>query len=75
MKYQDIQDWASELAEIEIGTSCVSKSEIWKQIQDDGASNKEIIAIKYLSKQYVASALDAEIDWEKVETTITEMLK
>ena len=75
MTYQDIQDWASELAEIEIGTSCVSKSEIWKQIQDDGASKKEITAIMYLSKQYVASAFDAEIDWDKVESTITEMLK
>lgn len=75
MTYQDIQDWASELAESEIGTSCVPKSEIWKQIQDDGASNKEIIAIMYLSKQYVASAFDAEIDWDKVEATITEMLK
>ena len=75
MKYQEIQDWASEIAEIEIGTSCVSKSEIWKQIQDDGASNKEIIAIMYLSKQYVASALDAEIDWDKVEEIVTEMLK
>ena len=74
MTYQDIQDWASELAEIEIGTSCVSKSEIWKQIQDDGASNKEITAIMYLSKQYVASAFDAEIDWDKVEAVIMEML-
>lgn len=75
MTYQDIQDWALELAEIEIGTSCLSKSEIWKQIQDGGASNNEIIAIMYLSKQYVASAFDAKIDWDKVEATITEMLK
>jgi hypothetical protein len=75
MNYQDIQDWASEIAEIEIGTSCVSKSEIWKQIQDVGASNNEIIAIKYLSKQYVASALDAEIDWDEVENKVQEILK
>lgn len=75
MKYQEIQDWASEIAEVEIGTSCVSKSEIWKQIQDAGASNKEIIAIMYLSKQYVASAFDADIDWEAVENKVQEMLK
>lgn len=75
MNYQDIQDWASEIAEIEIGTSCVPKSEIWEQIQDAGASNKEIIAIMYLSKQYVASALDAEIDWDGVETSVQEILK
>lgn len=29
----------------------------------------------YLSKQYVASAFDAEIDWDKVEATIMEILK
>lgn len=75
MNYQDIQDWASELAEIEIGTSCVSKSEIWKQIQDAGASGKEIIAIMYLSKQYVASALGAEIDWDEIENKVQEILK
>ena len=75
MTYQDIQDWASELAEIEIDTSCVLKSEIWKQIQDDGASNKEIIAIMYLSKQYVASAFNAEIDWDEVENKVQEILK
>lgn len=75
MKYQEIQDWASEIADIEIGTSCVSKSEIWKQIQDDGASDKEIVAIMYLSKQYVASAFDAEIDWDVVENKVQEMLK
>jgi hypothetical protein len=74
MNYQDIQYWANEIAESEIGTSCVSKSEIWKQIQDDGATDKEIIAIMYLSKQYVASAFDAEIDWDKVEATIMEMI-
>ena len=75
MNYQDIQDWASELAEIEIGISSVSKSEIWKQVRGDGASTKEIVAIRYLSNQYVASSFDAEIDWDKVEETITEMLK
>ena len=75
MNYQDIQDWASELAESEIGTSCVPKSEIWKQIQDDGASNKEITAIMYLSKQYVASAFDAEIDWDEIENKVQEILK
>lgn len=29
----------------------------------------------YLSNQYVASAFDAEIDWEKVENKVQDILK
>lgn len=76
MNYQDIQDYASELAEIRCGTSCVTVDEFWDDVRSNtSATASDKSAIIYLSKQYEKSMYDIPVDWDLVERNIMEMMR
>ena len=73
MNYQDIQDYADMLCEARIGTA--DFNEVMSGIHRAKPTPSELAAIRTLADAYALSAQGYDVEWDKVEATITEMLK
>lgn len=74
MRYQDIQDYASELASCKLGFGSVA--ECWNDVRSMFyVTDKQELAIVKLCRHYMLVEQGESVDWEKIESEIKEMLK
>lgn len=73
MTYQDIQDYASELASCKLGFGSVA--ECWDSIRSVFyVTDKQELAIVILCRHYMLVEQGEYVDWDSVDAEVLEML-